>query len=299
DCIEPYPRRRTTGGDSGKLLVSERKSAADKTYLPKLLIKHSFTNDACNEFMASRMASLLGVPAAKVYLVSCPDWEKQGFVTRYICGIEYIEGLRNLTENEKHSIDGGVFLAKAYALAALLRQSDGISAGVSDISDTGKAYYTYDLVETFSLNSFRTDILLGRSLSSKNLESQIFGSIGRTLEGINMENFIIEPLKWNWVAVLKITGENYIEEKWNAFIEPVRRLCYVSDEAVEALVNAVCKFYGSSKKVSRFTLHNLKAADVLRVYYSVYIERIRDLCIELLKDENVDRLYEIKNNVEL
>lgn len=268
DFIDPDGRK--SGGDSGKMLVADRKSDADKSCLKKLLIKHQYSNDPCNEFMCSRIAESLGVPAPRNYLISCPSWKKNGFHSRYICGIEYIDGLRRMTQEEVHSKEGIEFIASVHGLSALLNQTDGVSYGA-----TSGGFYAYDFAETFMLGSVYVDVLLGNSVVYRR---GIWLQLQQMLE--NADHQILREIEQNWKKVLIITGNEREDEKWAAFTEPVRRFPEIINNArIRELTETIRKYYGGGE--GEVTLDKLKAADVLAWYYKEYLLRCRLICEEL------------------
>lgn len=279
------PGGRESGGDSGKLLVAERKPGVEESCPEKLLIKHRFSNDPCNEFMASRIAESLGVPSPRTYLISCPDWKKKGFRSRFICGIEYIDGLRGMTQEEVHSDAGGVFIVRAYALSVLLNQADQISLGmVGDVGTSEGRFYAYDFAETFMLANFYTDALLGNSVVSRR---DVWLRLKESLSRLNAERSLLPELRLSWSKVLSITGEEKEDEKWAAFMKAVRKFPeVVTDERIEVLTETIRKYYGGGDGEVDF--YKVKAADVLAWYYKEYLVRFREMCAE-------EMVTEIKN----
>lgn len=265
------PSGRESGGDSGKMLIARRKPGVDESCPKKLLIKHRYSNDPCNEFMYSRIAESLGVPATKVYLISCPAWRKSGFNSRYICGIEYIDGLRNLTQDEFSSEEAVEFTASAYCLSALLFQGDQVSLGA-----TSGGFYSYDFAETFMLGSGYMDALLGNSIVYRR---GVWLGMQQTFK--SADHMILNELSRKWADLMSVTGEIDEDKKWLAFMKPVRNFPEtITDERIEVLTETIRRYYGGGDGEVAF--YKVKAADVLAWYYKEYLLNCRQACEELL-----------------
>lgn len=109
---EPY----SDGGFSGKILLAKPK----KEDLPKLLIKSENPSSACCEFMYSRLAELLRIPAPKAYIMDVSNKDKKLFSSPYVIGIEYMEGMHSFTlEEMRRSPEWKTEYAGQYALSAM------------------------------------------------------------------------------------------------------------------------------------------------------------------------------------
>ncbi len=74
---EPYSDK----GFSGKMLLATPKT----TDSLKLLIKSENPSSACNEFMYSRLAELLHIPAPKTYIINVARKDKRLFWLSLCC----------------------------------------------------------------------------------------------------------------------------------------------------------------------------------------------------------------------
>lgn len=114
---EPY----SDGGFSGKILLANPK----KEDLPKLLIKSENPSSACCEFMYSRLAELLRIPAPKAYIMNVSKNDKKLFGSPYVVGIEYMEGMHSFKLDEmRSSSEWKKEYAGQYALSAMFEQDD-------------------------------------------------------------------------------------------------------------------------------------------------------------------------------
>ena len=138
---EPY----SDGGFSGKILLAKPK----KPDLPKLLIKSENPSSACCEFMYSRLAELLRIPAPKAYIMDVSKQNKKLFGSPYVVGIEYMDGMRSFTLDEmRSSPEWKKEYAGQYALSAMFEQDDLVQ-----LTMTGDGHICgYDFTETFWLS---------------------------------------------------------------------------------------------------------------------------------------------------
>lgn len=138
---EPY----SDGGFSGKILLAKPK----KEDLPKLLIKSENPSSACCEFMYSRLAELLRIPAPKAYIMDVSKKDKKLFGSPYVVGIEYMEGMRSFTLDEmRSSSEWKKEYAGQYALSAMFEQDDLVQ-----LTMTADGHICgYDFTETFWLS---------------------------------------------------------------------------------------------------------------------------------------------------
>lgn len=85
-------------GDSGRLLLAKQKADRNKRYL----VKHAYTDCACNEFIYTKLAQVMGysMPDAVLFQLS-PGETRPYFKTEYIIGERYL----NVT-------DPGAYLSK-------------------------------------------------------------------------------------------------------------------------------------------------------------------------------------------
>lgn len=60
-------------GDSGKLLLAKRKTNRSDRFL----VKHAFTDCACNEYVYTKLAQAMGYKMPDVVLFPLPDTEKR------------------------------------------------------------------------------------------------------------------------------------------------------------------------------------------------------------------------------
>ena len=138
---EPY----SDGGFSGKILLAKPK----KEDLPKLLIKSENPSSACCEFMYSRLAELLRIPAPKAYIMDVSNKDKKLFSSPYVVGIEYMEGMHSFTlEEMRRSPEWKTEYAGQYALSAMFEQDDLVQLTMT----ADRHICSYDFTETFWLS---------------------------------------------------------------------------------------------------------------------------------------------------
>lgn len=75
-------------GDSGALLLARRKTNRKEQYV----IKHAYTDCACNEFVYTKLAQAMGytMPAALLFQLSSGE-KRRCFKTEYIIGLRHLD----------------------------------------------------------------------------------------------------------------------------------------------------------------------------------------------------------------
>ena len=140
--------KHSDGGFSGSILLATPKKAS----LPKLLIKSDNPSSACNEFMYSRLAELLGIVIPKAYIMNVAPEDAHLFGSPYVVGIEFMDRMHGFAlEGMRTSDLWQKEYAEQYALAAMFFQDDRVQLTMRiDGHITG-----FDFTETFWLNDMR------------------------------------------------------------------------------------------------------------------------------------------------
>lgn len=220
---EPYSDK----GFSGKILLAKPK----KTGLPKLLIKSENPSSACCEFMYSRLAGLLCIPAPTAYLMKVARREKRLFASPYVVGITYMDGMHSFTlEEMRSSPKWKEEYAGQYALAAMFEQDDLVQ-----LTMTADGHISgYDFTETFWLNdmSVRT-----YQLPEKWLIPMITTRLQASArDGTCMLSAGASVVKKHF----ELPKDAPVPSE---YLEPLRRLYALTKPDVEGLMDALSAFY--------------------------------------------------------
>lgn len=238
----PYAHK----GFSGLLYFATPKSGN----LPKLIVKHENPCSACNEFMYSRLASLLHIPTPNAYLFRIADADKSLFATPYVVGMEYIDGLHSFTmENVKADHRAYLDYAGHYALAVMFDQSDRVQLSMTD---TGRIV-GLDFTECFRLES----------ISVKTVEHD--REFGFELLKNNLSSFGTSDFRLNARAgaevIAKLLEIHDVESVYPAYHEPMKRMCEIPDSQIKNLLDAIDESYSA----------------MIAAYFMEYLTELKDM----------------------
>lgn len=224
--FSPY----SEGGFSGKILLATPKPPE----LPKLLIKSHNPCSACNEFMYSRLAELLGILTPKAYIMNVAPKDEHRFNSPYVVGIEFMDGMHGFTLEEMRSTElWRKEYAEQYALAAMFDQDDRVQLTMrSDGHITG-----YDFTEAFWISNLgKSSFQLPDELLTDILSSRLKAMIQRGFSMLSAG-----------ASVVRLHQE--LPEDGNVpsdYLAPMRKFLTLSDERVLELTDALYEVYPAS-----------------------------------------------------
>lgn len=131
-------REGFVSGLSGPLLFAIHKETGEK-----YIVKHTYRNNAANEFVACWLAEKLSVPAPKAHLLS----KNRLFTTEYAVAISYIDGF-HAVKKEDLSSEMIEDIVKQYAFNSLTAPDDKVQ-----MSAAGNHVYSYDFSERFCVEN--------------------------------------------------------------------------------------------------------------------------------------------------
>lgn len=216
------------GGFSGKLYLASPKKGQGA----KLIVKHENPCSGCNEFMYSRLAEILHIPAPKAYIFRVCEKDKPLFASPYVVGMEYIEGLRSFSMDE---LRGDYFTrfdyAGHYALAVMFDQSDAVQLSMTPSG----SIVGFDFTETFfltdlSFNVFHYSPERGLMMLTNALKSFQQSSFGiKANAGLKV--------------VMEHLGASDREAVMPSYHEPMKRICQLKAKHIEPLLDALMEVY--------------------------------------------------------
>lgn len=139
-------------GDSGKLLLAKRKADREDQYL----VKHAYTDCACNEFIYTKLAQAMGycMPDAVLFLMS-PGENRSCFQTEYIVGTRFltvIDSCPSYATIREQAGNWKDFFA-FHSLYSITGEADGVEILLADNS----MIYRVDVTDAFPVNNFQLD----------------------------------------------------------------------------------------------------------------------------------------------
>ncbi len=239
----PYSRQ----GFSGKLYLATPKKAD----LPKLLVKHENPCSACNEFMFSRIAEVLDIPAPRAYLFIVAAQEKSLFHSSFVVGIEYIDGLRGFDLDEVNSKkQWQTEYAAHFSLAVLCSQEDS-----NQMSMTQDGHIvSYDYTECFYLPSS-----VGAVIQNCQDDDQRATFMTNYLRSFYEGHFSIFANAGAEV-VRRALGAKKKEDIYPLYHAPMKRLLSITASQLEELTDPLFEIYPGE----------------IPIYFEMYIQKLQE-----------------------
>lgn len=252
-----FSKATEQGGDSGALLLAKRKTNKSERYL----VKHAYTDCACNEFVYTKLAQAMGycMPDAVLFQLS-PGEKRPYFKSEYIIGEKYLnvldaapsyEKVRELAKNWEQYFS---FLG----LYALTAESDGVEILLAD----DHQIYRVDTTDAFPISNWHLDT----------------AGINREINGLNpYEITKTQLLSQDFSHALNGSSCNWWLEKCLEidpqsrpyFLEPFTRLQEVHSDYIDDFLNTLCYFY----------------PDFIGDYFKLYISALQKQCADYLKEK--------------
>lgn len=245
-------------GDSGNLLLAKRKLNHKEQYL----VKHAYTDCACNEFIYTKLAQAMGyhMPDAVLFHLSKSE-KRRCFTTEYIIGLRYLElinksptyhEIRELAKNWKEYF---AFQALYY----IFGECDGLDTPIA----SDNFIYRVDTTDAFPVN----DCILSAAginieINGNNpyliLKKQLLSSNFSTAFSNSYCDFGLECCLKEDEACLPY------------FLEPFSRIQEISDDYIDDFLNILCYLY----------------PDYIGEYFKLYIAAIQRQACEYLKKKH-------------
>lgn len=252
-----FSRTLRHDGDSGNLLLAKRKANQKDQYL----VKHEFTDCACNEFIYTRLAQAMGycMPDAVLFQLS-PGEKRPYFKTEYIIGERYLNVVDPAPSYEKIRAcakNWEQFFA-FYGLYSLTGEGDGAEILLADDG----LIYRVDTTDAFPISNFQLDI----------------AGIDQKISGCNpYEEMKRQLLDRDFSKVLDTENcdqtfnrcEKIDAEHRNYFLEPFARLQEIPSDYIDNFLNTLCYFY----------------PDFIGDFFKQYLKALQKQCYEYWKEK--------------
>lgn len=244
-------------GDSGTLLLAKRKANRKEQYV----VKHAFTDCACNEFVYTKLAQAMGYCMPDAILLQLSPQEKRPyFKTEYIIGERYLnvldpapsyERIRECAKNWKQ------FFAFC-GLYALTGEADGIELLLSDED----LIYRVDTTDAFPISNFQLDVAgidqeIGGYYPYREIKKQLLSSDFSQALNLSRCNSYLQSC-----AAKDPEGKKY-------FLEPFARLQEIPGDYIDDFLNTLCYFY----------------PDFIGDFFKRYLRALQQQCYEYWKEK--------------
>lgn len=219
-------------GDSGRLLLAKRKTNRSERYL----VKHEFTDCACNEYVYTKLIQAMGYKMPNVVLFKLSDSEKRKhFKTEYIIGAQYLnitdpfpsyEVIRECAKNWEEYFC-------FYGMYAMTGEADGME---SPLADDGYIYRV-DTTAAFPISNWDLDF------AGVYQEFQGFvpnEQIKQTLQSRDLSNVINYSM---WDSYLDFCKEKDAQIGESLFLDPFQKIQDISDAYIDGFLHTLCYFY--------------------------------------------------------
>lgn len=251
-----FSKELTHDGDSGQLLLAKRKTDRKDKYL----VKHAYTDCACNEFVYTKLAQAMGycMPDAVLFQISS-DEKRSYFKTEYIIGERYLnvinptptyETIREQAKNWEHYF-------AFHGLYSLTGEGDGVEILLADDNQI----YRVDTTDAFPISNWQLDI------AGINQEIGGYNPYLETKKQLLSTDFS-DSLNISWCnRCLEKCSE--IDSAGRAhFLEPFARLQDIRGDYIDDFLNTLCYFY----------------PDFIGDYFKLYIASLQKQCAKYYEE---------------
>lgn len=219
-------------GDSGKLLLAKRKTNRSECYL----VKHEFTDCACNEYVYTKLVQAMGYKIPDVVLFKLSDSEKRKhFKTEYIIGAQHLNitdpfpSYAVIREHVKNWEEYFCF----YGMYAMTGEADGME---SPLANDGYIYRV-DTTDAFPISNWDLDF------AGVYQEFQGFVPNEQIKQRLQTRDFsnVVSFSSCDFCLELCMEKDSQVCEQF--FLEPFRKIQEISDEYIDGFLNTLCYFY--------------------------------------------------------
>ena len=244
-------------GDSGKLLLAQNKTNPNKRYL----VKHEYTDCACNEYVYTKLAEAMGycMPDAVLFQISL-DEDFDRFRTEYVIGERFLNVIDSdppyaiIREQAKNWYQYFGFRA----LYAMTGECDGIEVLLADDSKI----YRVDTTDAFPLSVHHLSFA-GVNQNINGMNPYI--STKNALLSADFDNTLYHDLcDFQFEKCLKIYRSSV-----RYFLEPFERIQEISKDYIDDFLNTLCYFY----------------PDFIGDYFKRYISGLQKQCAAYLREK--------------
>ena len=222
----------------------------------RYLVKHAYTDCACNEFIYTKLAQVMGysMPDAVLFQLS-PGETRPYFKTEYIIGERYLnvtdpaptyQKIREQAKNWKHYF-------AFYGLYSLTGEGDGVEILLAD----DDRIYRVDTTDAFPISNFQLDA----------------AGIHQNINGLNPQQVMKEKmlssdlsqvLNFSWCDAHLASCLKICPDSLPYFLDPFARIQDIQSDYIDDFLNTLCYFY----------------PDFIGDYFKRYISALQKQCAE-------------------
>lgn len=252
--FSPIPHQE---GDSGRLLLAKQKADRNQRYL----VKHAYTDCACNEFVYTKLAQAMGycMPDAVLFQLS-PGEKRPYFKTEYIIGEQYLNVTDSAPTYEKvreQAKNWEQYFA-FYGLYSITDEGDGVEILLAD----DDRIYRVDTTDAFPISNWQLDA------AGVNQEIGGCNPYAETKKMLLNKDFsgILNVSSCNWwlEKCSKVTADSR-----PYFLEPFARIQEIGNDYIDDFLNTLCYFY----------------PNYIGDYFKLYISALQKQCVEYWKEK--------------
>ena len=243
-------------GDSGPLLLAKRKSDRGDRYL----VKHAYTDCACNEFVYTKLAQAMGYRMPDAVLFQFSEGEKRTcFKTEYVIGERYLtvvdaaptyEKIRERAKNWEHYF-------AFYGLYSLTGESDGMELLLAEDG----LLYRVDTADAFPISNRQLDAAgIDREMGGRNPHEMLRSQL--------LSDDLSQALNRSWCDLHLESCLERAPDCRPAFLEPFARIQGVRAEEIDDFLNTFCYFY----------------PDFVGEYFKRYLSALQKQCWDYYKE---------------
>lgn len=219
-------------GDSGTLLLAKRKTNRAEQYL----VKHAYTDCACNEFVYTKLVQAMGYKMPDIVLFQISPGEKRTcFQTEYIMGAKYLNFIDQAPSYEKireQALNWREYFS-FIALYAMTEESDGWE---TPLAEDGYIYRV-DTTDAFPLSNYQLETA-GINVDLNGINPKL--SCMEQLQTCNMDHSLDERNCDWW---LQYCVKQYGQDAIIPFMEPFSRIQEIGAAYIDEFLNTLCYFY--------------------------------------------------------
>lgn len=244
-------------GDSGSLRIATRRANRAERYL----VKHAYTDCACNEFVYTKLAQAMGYSMPNVVLFQLsPGETRPYFKTEYIIGERYLNVKSDDLSYEeiKAQATNWKQYFSFHGLYAMTGESDGLEILLAD----DMQIYRVDTTDAFPLSVYQLDMAgVNRDLNGMNpyllAKAQLLSS---DMSGI------LNRFDCDWQLN---NCRKKVANCQSLFLEPFTRIQEIQADYIDDFLNTLCYFY----------------PDFIGDYFKRYLSALQKQCAEYLKEK--------------
>ena len=241
-------------GDSGELLLAKSKQNKMEQYI----VKHEYTDCACNEFVYYKLANFLGIktPAVKLFEIVAGEKRKY-FKTEFVAGIEYLNIIKeNFSVANEEQVKNPQDYFKFKALYDMFSEEDSFEV----VLDEQGYIYKIDNTAAFNLSNYYLDNVGIEFPPDVLPDSKEY--MRKALMKLSKIDVDVSFYTKKFTQIRQSHGEVAAQY----YLEPFRKIIEMPACYVDEFLMVLCYFY----------------ADIVGDYYKAYIKNCKEKSSEFL-----------------